>query len=219
MIIEIFEDIVCPWCRIGKKNLEDALANFTAEPVEVHYRAFQLDPYTPTEGSPFRELMHQKMRADEDRLNGMLQQVTQAGKASGLHFDFSKVEKMPNTLKAHQLIAISPKELKKPVVDALFKAYFEDGKDVGNLDELLTVAEQLGMNREKTRSLLDAKEGLEQVEDDFEFARQAGVTGVPFFVINRKYALTGAQPSATLLQAIEQISAEQPDENENETES
>jgi predicted DsbA family dithiol-disulfide isomerase len=216
MIIEIFEDIVCPWCRIGKKNMEDALADFTNEPVEIHFRAFQLDPYTPTEGSPFREVMRQKVRADEDRLNGMLQQVTQAGKASGLHFDFSKVEKMPNTLRAHQLIAIAPGELKKPLVDALFKAYFEDGKDIGKLDELLTTAEQIGMDREKTGALLEAKEGLEQVEDDLEFASQAGVTGVPFFVINGKYALTGAQPAATFLQALQQISAEQPDENENE---
>ncbi|MBP1962130.1 DsbA family oxidoreductase [Paenibacillus aceris] len=209
MMIEIFEDIVCPWCRIGKKNLEDALANFTAEPVEVHFRAYQLDPSTPIEGSPFREVMLQKFRADEERLNGMLQQVTEAGKASGLHFDFSQVKKMPNTLKAHQLIAIAAEEYKKPLVNGLFKAYFEDGKDIGHIDVLLDIAEQLGMDREQTAALLNAKEGLEQVEDDLEFARQAGVTGVPFFVINRKYALTGAQPSAAFLQALEQISTEQ----------
>lgn len=211
MMIEIFEDIVCPWCRIGKKNLEDALANFTAEPVEVHFRAYQLDPSTPIEGSPFREVMLQKFRADEERLNGMLQQVTEAGKASGLHFDFSQVEKMPNTLKAHQLIAIAAEEHKKPLVNGLFKAYFEDGKDIGHIDVLLEISEQLGMDREQTAALLNAKEGLDRVEDDLEFARQAGVTGVPFFVINQKYALTGAQPSAAFLQALEQISTEQTD--------
>lgn len=208
MRIEIFEDIACPWCRIGKKNLEDALANFTAEPVEVQYRAFQLDPTTPIDGSPFRELMVQKFRAGEEQLNGMFQQVTQAGKASGLHFDFSKVEKMPNTLKAHQLIAIAPEENKKSLVDALFRAYFEEGKDVGHIEVLLDTAEQIGMNREQTAAQLNAKAGLEQVEADQEFAGQAGVTGVPFFIINRKYALSGAQPTATFLQVLQQISEE-----------
>ena len=212
MIIEIFQDIVCPWCRIGKKNLTDALANFRSEPVEIHYRAYQLDPSTPPEGSPFRDAMLQKVRADDAKLNGMLQQVTQAGQASGLHFDFSKVEKMPNTLKAHQLIAIAPEERKKDLVDDLFKAYFENGKDIGNVDVLLDFAEKLGMNREQTSSRLSAKEGLEQVEGDLDFARQAGVSGVPFFVINRKYALTGAQPSAAFLQALQQISEEQTEE-------
>lgn len=212
MLIEIFQDIVCPWCRIGKKNLTDALANFTSEPVEVLYRAYQLDPSTPTEGSPFRDVMLQKVRADEAKLSGMLQQVTQAGQGSGLHFDFSKVEKMPNTLKAHQLIAIAPEDHKKDLVDDLFKAYFKDGKDIGNLDVLLDFAEKIGMNREQTSTRLSAKEGLEQVEDDLDFARQAGVSGVPFFVINRKYALTGAQPSATFLQALQQISEEQTEE-------
>ncbi|NQX65055.1 DsbA family oxidoreductase [Paenibacillus alba] len=208
MIIEIFQDVVCPWCRIGKKNLMDALAEFTAEPVEVHYRAYQLDPSTPEEGSPFRDVMVKKMRADEDRLNGMLQQVTDAGKASGLHFDFSKVEKMPNTLKAHQLIAIAPTENKKELVDAIFQAYFEDGKDIGQVDVLLELAEQLGLNRSQLAASLLAKEGLEAVEGDLAFASQAGVTGVPFFVINGKYALTGAQPSATFSQVLQQISEE-----------
>lgn len=212
MLIEIFQDLVCPWCRIGKKNLMDALENFSVEPVEIHYRAYQLDPSTPVEGEHFETLMRNKFRADENKLQAMLQQVTQAGQASGLHFDFSRVEKMPNTLKAHQLIAIAPDEIKKQLVDDLFKAYFEDGKDIGHVEFLLKAAGQLGMDPQQTLSRLNAKEGLEQVEDDLAFASQAGVTGVPFFVINRKYALTGAQPAATFLQALEQISAEGSDE-------
>ncbi|TXK81894.1 DsbA family protein [Paenibacillus sp. N3.4] len=212
MIIEIFQDIVCPWCRIGKKNLTDALVNFTSEPVEVHYRAYQLNPHTPVDGSPFRDVMLQKVRSDENKLASMLAQVTQAGEAVGLHFDFSKVERTPNTLKAHQLIAITPDPIKRILVDELFKAYFEDGKDIGQIDTLLAIAEQQGMNREETADRLQAKEGLEQVEDDLEFASQAGVSGVPFFVINGKYALTGAQPAATFLQALQQISQERENE-------
>jgi predicted DsbA family dithiol-disulfide isomerase len=212
MIIEIFQDLVCPWCRIGKKNLMDALEDFTAEPFELHYRAYQLDPSTPMEGADFATLMRTKFRADESKLQAMLQQVTQAGQASGLHFDFAQITKMPNTLKAHQLIAIAPEEVKQQLVDDLFKAYFEDGKDIGQIDFLLEAASVHGMDPHQTRIQLHAKEGLEQVEDDLAFASQAGVTGVPFFVINHKYALTGAQPAATFLQALEQISAESTDE-------
>lgn len=212
MLIEIFQDLVCPWCRIGKKNLMDALADFTAEPVEIHYRAYQLDPSTPVDGVPFETLMRNKFKADESKLQSMLQQVTQAGQASGLNFNFSQVEKMPNTLIAHRLIAITPDEVKKQLVDVLFKAYFEDGKDIGHVEFLLEAASQLDMDPQQTLTRLNAKEGLEQVEDDLAFASQAGVTGVPFFVINRKYALTGAQPAATFLQALQQISAEGSDE-------
>jgi predicted DsbA family dithiol-disulfide isomerase len=211
MVIEIFQDLVCPWCRIGKKNLMDALTEFTTEPVEIHYRAYQLDPSTPVDGEDFELLMRNKFRADENKLQAMLQQVTQAGQASGLHFNFSKVEKMPNTLKAHQLLAIAPDEIKKQLVDDLFKGYFEDGKDIGSVSILIDAAERLGMDRGQTLTRLDSKEGLDQVENDLAFASQAEVTGVPFFVINRKYALTGAQPSATFLQALQQISAESTD--------
>jgi predicted DsbA family dithiol-disulfide isomerase len=212
MMIEIFQDLVCPWCRIGKKNLMDALTDFTGDSVEIYYRAYQLDPSTPVEGEHFETLMRTKFRADESKLQGILQQVTQAGQASGLHFDFARVEKMPNTLNAHQLLAITPDGVKKELVDRLFKGYFEDGKDIGHIEVLLDEAEQLGMDKQQTLTRLNAKEGLEQVEDDLAFASQAGVTGVPFFVINRKYALTGAQPAATFLQALEQISAESSEE-------
>lgn len=190
----------------------DALEEFTAEPVKLHYRAYQLDPSTPAEGVDFGKVMRAKFRADESKLQATLQQVTQAGQVSGLRFDFEKVTTMPNTLKAHQLIAIAPKDVKQLLVDDLFKAYFEDGKDIGDIDILLEAASQHGMDPQQTRHQLQAKEGLEQVEDDLEFASQAGVTGVPFFVINQKYALTGAQPAATFLQALEQISAEGTDE-------
>lgn len=208
MVIEIFQDVVCPWCRIGKKHLMDALEQFTDEPVEIRYRAFQLDPNTPTEGLPFQEMMQTKFRAGQDQLEGMFQQVTQAGRAAGLHFDFGKVGFMPNTLKAHQLIAIAPEAMKRELIDALFKAYFEDGQDVGNVDVLLDTAAALGMDREAAAASLKAKTGLEEVEDDLAFAQQVGVTGVPFFIINHKYALTGAQPTTTFLQALQQISQE-----------
>jgi predicted DsbA family dithiol-disulfide isomerase len=138
----------------------------------------------------------------------MFGQVTNAGAAVGLHFDFSKVEKMPSTLQSHQLIVLAPEDKKQQILDAIYKAYFEEGRDIGDTDTLLDIAHQAGLDRAELAARLQAKEGLEQVEEDLSFAGEAGITGVPFFVINHKYALTGAQPASTLLQALEQISQE-----------
>jgi predicted DsbA family dithiol-disulfide isomerase len=206
MVIDIFQDTVCPWCRIGKKNLTDALAKWTGEDVEIRYRSFQLDPTTPLEGKPFKENLESKFGDNSERMQGMLQQVTGAGAAVGVNFDFSRVERSPNTLKSHQLIILAPKDKKQDVVDAIYQAYFEDGRDIGSVEVLLEIAKEVGIAADSLEEQLRAKEGLEQVEDDLEFARQVGITGVPFFIINDQYALTGAQPSSTILQAMEQVS-------------
>jgi predicted DsbA family dithiol-disulfide isomerase len=205
MVIDIFQDTVCPWCRIGKKNLMDALAKWTGKDVEIRYRSFQLDPTTPLEGKPFKENMESKFGDNSERMQGMLQQVTGAGAAAGVNFDFSRVERSPNTLKSHQLIVLAPEDKKQAVVDAIYQAYFEDGRDIGNVEVLLEIAKEAGIAAEGLEERLRAKEGLEQVEDDLEFARQVGITGVPFFIINDKYVLTGAQPSSTILEALEQV--------------
>jgi predicted DsbA family dithiol-disulfide isomerase len=205
MVIDIFQDTVCPWCRIGKKNLMDALAKWTGKDVEIRYRSFQLDPTTPLEGKPFKENMESKFGDNSERMQGMLQQVTGAGAAVGVNFDFSRVERSPNTLKSHQLIVLAPEDKKQDVVDAIYQAYFEDGRDIGNVEVLLEIAKEAGIAAEGLEERLRAKEGLEQVEDDLEFARQVGITGVPFFIINDKYVLTGAQPSSTILEALEQV--------------
>jgi predicted DsbA family dithiol-disulfide isomerase len=208
MIIDIFQDTVCPWCRIGKKNLTDALDKWTGEDVEIRYRSFQLDPSTPLEGKPYKENMKSKFGDNPERLQGMLQQVTSAGAAVGVNFDFSRVERSPNTLKSHQLILLAPEDKKQDVVDAIYQAYFEEGRDIGNVEVLLEIATEAGIDAESLAERLRAKDGLEQVEDDLEFASKVGITGVPFFIINDKYALTGAQPSSTILQALEQVAQE-----------
>jgi predicted DsbA family dithiol-disulfide isomerase len=205
MVIDIFQDTVCPWCRIGKKNLTDALAKWTGEEVEIRFRSFQLDPTTPLEGKPFKANIESKFGNNPERLQGMFQQVTGAGTAVGVNFDFSRVERSPNTLKSHQLIVLTPEDKKKDVVDAIYQAYFEDGRDIGSVEVLLEIAKEVGIAADGLAERLRAKEGLEQVEDDLEFAREVGITGVPFFIINDKYALTGAQPSITILQAMEQV--------------
>lgn len=206
MQIQIFHDTVCPWCRIGKENLFRALEEW-GQPVELQWRAFQLDPATPKEGLPFRESMTKKFagRIDLPQLFG---QVVQAGKAAGVHFDFDKVERSPNTLLSHQVIALMPKDRTTEFVEAVNRAYFEEGKDIGQLAVLLALAEECGADPDALRTQVERGEGVEQVQNDLEYGRQVGITGVPFFVLAGKYALTGAQPVSSFLQAFGQASKE-----------
>lgn len=206
MQIQIFHDTVCPWCRIGKENLFQALQQW-GQPVELQWRAYQLDPSTPKEGLPFRESMEKKFagRVDLPQLFG---QVVQAGKAAGVHFDFDKVERSPNTLLSHQVIALMPADQTTAYVEAVNRAYFEEGKYIGQLDVLLELAAECGADPDSLRARVEQGEGVEQVEDDLAFGRQVGITGVPFFVLAGKYALTGAQPVSAFLQAFDQASKE-----------
>ncbi|TBL72693.1 DsbA family oxidoreductase [Paenibacillus thalictri] len=206
MLIEIFQDTVCPWCRIGKANLFKALGQWQGEDVQIRWRTFLLDDTLPAEGVPFREHMADKFggRVDLDQMFGS---VTNAGAAAGVHFDFSKVTRMPNTRLSNQLIVIASDALKEPVIERVNKAYFEEGLDTAKLDVLLDVAEKAGMDREDTRRQLEAGAGIQQIEQDIAFARQAGITGVPFVVLNGKFAVSGAQPPEQFVRALEHAAA------------
>jgi predicted DsbA family dithiol-disulfide isomerase len=206
MRIDIFHDTVCPWCRIGKKNVMDAVSQW-GEPVEIRWRAFILDPSIPEQGLPFRETMQRKFGGNAD-LSQLFGQVARAGEAVGVHFDFDKVQMMPNTRLSHRLIALAPEEKKAEIVEAINRAYFEEGRDTGRLDVLLQVASETGLDADSLRGRLERGEAVDQLEKDLAFGRQAGITGVPFFILNGKYALTGAQPVAAFLQAFERVKPE-----------
>lgn len=206
MRIDIFHDTVCPWCRIGKKNVMDAVSQW-GEPVEIRWRAFILDPSIPEQGLPFRETMQRKFGGNAD-LSQLFGQVARAGEAVGVHFDFDKVQMMPNTRLSHRLIALAPEEKKAEIVEAINRAYFEEGRDTGRLDVLLQVASETGLDADSLRGRLERGEAVDQLEEDLAFGRQAGITGVPFFILNGKYALSGAQPDTAFLQAFERVKRE-----------
>jgi predicted DsbA family dithiol-disulfide isomerase len=210
MKIDVYSDMVCPWCRIGKKNMSDAIEAWnetTGQTVEVSYHAYQLDPKLPPEGLPFNNVMEKKMGGAE-RFRPMLQRVTDAGAAVGVTFHFDKVERMPNTVLAHRITALLPEEDEVHWIDAVMKAYFEDGRDIAKLDVLLQIASELGLDAEEARRLLEAGEGLDAIKQDQATAQALGISGVPFFIINNKYALSGAYPSAQFLEAFRKISQE-----------
>ncbi|SFJ24766.1 Predicted dithiol-disulfide isomerase, DsbA family [Paenibacillus sp. UNC496MF] len=201
MHIDLYSDVACPWCRIGKQNLSRALALWAEqhdEPVTVAYHAYQLDPHLPPEGRAFDEAMMRKMGGPES-LKRVVEHVTKAGAAVGLTFRFDRARNMPNTRLAHRFVALLPEDRKDEAVEALFKAYFEDGEDVTALTTLLAIADSLGLDAGKLEARLARGEGDDEVEADLRRARQIGVTGVPFFVFNNRYALSGAYPAEELL--------------------
>jgi predicted DsbA family dithiol-disulfide isomerase len=210
MKIDVYSDMVCPWCRIGKKNMNDALEAWneaTGQTIPVVYHAYQLDPKLPPEGLPFNSTMEKKMGGPE-RIKTMLQRVTEAGAAVGVTFRFDQMERMPNTVLAHRITALLPEGHQEHWVDSVMKAHFEDGKDIAKLDVLLDIGRDLELDPAEITTLLDEGYGLEAVNKDMEVAKNMGISGVPFFIINGKYVLSGAHPSSQFLEAFRKIAQE-----------
>jgi predicted DsbA family dithiol-disulfide isomerase len=206
MQIDVYHDIACPWCRIGKRNLADALAEWQGEHVEVRYRTFFLNPDIPAEGYEFRSYMRAKGGGNPD-LEMWFDAPRQAGKRVGLTFNFDTITRAPNTLLAHRLIALTPVPQRTAVIDALYDAYFEHGQDVGNLETLMHIAAAQGLNTDALRQQLASDAAEEEVLAEADFGAQLGVSGVPLFVFNQQYALSGAQPAHVLAKVMEQVAA------------
>lgn len=207
MHISIYSDMVCPWCRIGKKNLSDAIQAWKGqsdEDITVSYHAFLLDPSLPPEGLPFKESMSAKM-GGESRLAPMLQRVAEAGANSGVTFRWDRVTRMPNTVLAHRVTALLPEDRREEWVDAVMTAYFEYGRDIAKQDVLLELANDLGHDSAGLAHQLGESKGEAEVQADLDRAKSMGISGVPFFVIDNKFGLSGAYPPAEFLRAFEKI--------------
>lgn len=200
--VTMIADFSCPWCRIGKANLDAAVAQWTGAPVDLTLLPFFLDPTLPAEGKNFREHLSQKFQGAP--IDAMFERVSQAGAASGLEFRWDLVGKSPNTLLAHQLIYVAPESAKDPLATDIYNAYFLQGKDITDLETLLDLAEANGLDRESTRQRLQAGEGAAEVRSIAAQVSQQGVTGVPFFIFDGKLALNGAQPAGVILEAMRQ---------------
>jgi predicted DsbA family dithiol-disulfide isomerase len=204
--IEVYQDTVCPWCRIGKRHLELALADWQGEPVAVAHRPFFLDPAIPATGYPFRDYMRAK-GGGRVPLEQFFAMPRERGKEVGLTFDFEAIGKAPNTSLSHQLIALAPEETRDAVIDAVYAAYFEHGRDIGDLDVLVAIAAEQGLEAEAMRAQLAAGAARDQVEAAVAEAQAMGITGVPFFVIDGRYAFSGAQPPAAIRRMLQQVTA------------
>jgi predicted DsbA family dithiol-disulfide isomerase len=207
--IDIISDVVCPWCYIGKKRIEKAMKALESEfEFEVSYHPFELNPYIPEEGVNQKEYLTEKFGGPA-RYNQVINNITTVGLQEGLKFDYEKQVKSPNTLKAHRLIWFAAKyNRQRELVELLFSAFFEKAVDLTRNENLIESAVQAGLDRKITENFLNSDEGTDEVKYDQHYYRQAGVTGVPFYIIDGKYGISGAQNPETLIQALRQISTE-----------
>jgi predicted DsbA family dithiol-disulfide isomerase len=207
LTVDIISDVVCPWCYIGKRRLETALAQYTrdhpdADPPEIRWRPFQLNPDMPLEGIPRQEYIRRKFGPNG---GANYQRVARVGADEGLEMDFAGIEQQPNSLAAHSLIDLAqPGEAQERVVEAFFNAYFVDNLDLTQRSNLIEIATGAGLDRAAVEARLDDPGALEEVRAADEEARGMGVEGVPFFIFNRRVALSGAHEPATMLDAIRQ---------------
>ena len=204
--IDVYSDIVCPWCYIGKRKLEQALLrlrekNVTLTPI---WRAFQLNPQMPAEGVARKEYVESKF-GGTDRAKEIYARVAGVGNEVGIAFQFDKIPRQPNTINAHRLIAYAGEHGDQDAVsEALFRAFFLEFLDIGDVVTLSEIAASAGLNREAVYAYLSSDQGAAAAQQEDAVARQLGITGVPFFVFGGKYAVSGAQSAEVLLQAFEQ---------------
>lgn len=206
MKIEIWSDVMCPFCYIGKNNFEQALEKLPfKDEVEVEWKSFQLDPtLDPKETQDTLQYFREKKGVQADQANQMLAQVTQMGKGAGIDFDFKKAL-ITNTFSAHKLLHLAKRHNKSnEMEEALFIAHFIDGKNVGDTEVLISLAENLGIDKEEAREAVTSDQLNYEVNQDIMEARNNGVSGVPFFVLNGKYAVSGAQPVEVFENALQQ---------------
>jgi len=206
MKIEIWSDVMCPFCYIGKKNFEQALDQLPfKDEVEVEWKSFQLDPTLQTaETKTTAEYFREKKGFPEEQAKQMTAQVVQMGKASGIEFNFEK-SLITNTFPAHKILHLAKKHGKSSEMEEeLFKAHFLNGENVGNTELLSSIAEKLGITKEEALQTLSSEEFDYDVNQDIMEGRNNGVTGVPYFILNGKYAVSGAQPAALFVEALTQ---------------
>ena len=205
MQVEIWSDVVCPWCYIGKRNFEQALADFEhRDEVEVVWRSFELDPNAP----PVREGDYQgriarKYGVPPEHAQMMIDRITGAGAEAGIEFRFDMV-RPGNTFDAHRLIHLaSDRGVQGVVKERLLAAYCTEGEAIGQRDTLVRLAVDAGLDESDVVAVLDSDKYAADVRADEEEAHELGCTGVPFFVIDRAYGIPGAQPPETLLRVLE----------------
>jgi predicted DsbA family dithiol-disulfide isomerase len=204
--IDVVSDIVCPWCFIGKRKLEVALAELdNSEPalgVEVRWHPFQLNPDLPADGISRASYVERKFGGAE-RAAQVYARVTDAGEAVGIPFRFDRIERQPNTLDGHRLIAWAQRQRDAtPLVERLFSAFFLEGRPMDDRDELARVAAESGWSREDALAMLDSRAMHEEVQSESREALDVGIQGVPFFIFNGSIAVSGAQDPARLLEAV-----------------
>ncbi|MBT3786912.1 MAG: DsbA family oxidoreductase [Alphaproteobacteria bacterium] len=216
MHIDIVADTICPWCYIGKRRFERALAERPDLDVTIEWRPYQLNPEMPYEGVTREEFIAEKPDG-EDEVRENDQRAYIVGESEDLPFAFDLIERVPNTVDSHRLIRWSHSQgVQNTVVEKLFERYFMEGGDIGDPEVLLEIADETGLDYDLVAELLDSEKDIEAIQEENLKFQEMGVTGVPCFIIDHKYVVMGAQEPETFLQMFEQVEANLAEEAEGE---
>lgn len=211
--IDIWSDVVCPWCYIGKRNMEKGLAEYAADddaaPVEIEYHSFELSPDTPVDfDGDAADYLHRVRGYPEATVRQMIDRVVGIALSAGLKYDYDSIQHT-NTVLAHQLLHYAKsKGLQEEMKERLLRAYFTEGRHIGRVEDLADLAAEVGLDREETLRVLRDGVYLEDVHADQRQARAYGISGVPFFVIDNKYGISGAQPPEAFTAALREVASE-----------
>jgi predicted DsbA family dithiol-disulfide isomerase len=204
--IDVVSDVVCPWCFLGRKRLENALAMLPEVEAEIRWRPFQLDPTLPPQGKDRGAYMREKF-GNGSKIDDVHKQLTGLGDENGIVFDFEAITRAPNTLDAHRVIhwaAQAAPDTQNKLVGTLFSLYFEQGQDIGDHEVLVDAAASVGMDAAVVARLLESDADKATIREEIDTANRIGVRGVPCFIIDQKYAVMGAQTADVLADAIRQ---------------
>ena len=205
MQIEIYSDVVCPWCFVGKRRLERALETAGyASRARVSWRPFELNPTMPKSGMDRRVYLEAKFGGAEAR-RAMEERVAKAGEADGLVFAFDRIERTPNTFDAHRLIWFAGQQgCQDEVAEALFHSYFTNGREIGSLNSLAEIASDCGLSREEVERFLSSDRAVQEVQTEEAIGHRLGIRGVPHFILNGSTSISGAQPPDVFVSAFQQ---------------
>jgi len=207
MIIDVVSDVVCPWCYLGKHRLEAALALRPDIKAEVRWKPYFLDPRVPREGMARVDYLSRKFGSDE-RIRPAHERLSKLGKEEGIEFHFEKIARQPNTLDAHRVIAwAGAKGKASPVVERISGSFFSEGVDLTNTETLVEAAAAGGLDADKMRQDLASERDVTAIQNAANSAAEAGITGVPFFIFNNRFAVAGAQTPDMIAAAMDQALA------------
>lgn len=202
--VDVVSDVMCPWCFIGKRRLERAVTQLDGIDVEVRWRPFQLDPTLPAEGKDRKAYLEQKFGGPAEA-EAIYDRIREAGRGEGIPFAFEKIERSPNTIDAHRMIRWAGVEgVQDALVERLFSLYFLEGADLTNRETLVAAAGDAGMDPAVVEALLLGDADRAAVEEEIATAQKIGVTGVPCFIVDNRYAVLGAQDASVIADAIRQ---------------
>ncbi len=203
--LDIISDPICPWCYIGKANLDRALESRPDHPFQVEWHPFQLNPDMPPEGMDRRAYLETKFGGRDNAVR-VYGRIAEAAEAAGVEIDFKRIARTPSTLDAHRLIHWAGLEGRQTaVVSALFRAYFREGRDIGDRDVLTAIAEAAGLDPAMIARLLDSDADRDDIRARDAHARARGVSGVPTFIVAERHAVSGAQPPELWRQVIDDL--------------